>query len=200
MQEGRPRGRRPGPTVTRAAIADAARQLFAEQGYDRASVRAVAARAGVDPRLVTHHFGTKQELFVAAMGPPVDSATIAAALAGDPAAMGERLARLMVTLMSDEQVRQQLVGLVRSVAAEPAAAALARDILASRLLDPLAAVLPGDDAALRVALRGAQMIGLVLVRYVLGVDPAADADPDDLVRLMAPALQHYLGPQSPGTT
>lgn len=194
MQQERRRGRRPGPTVTRAAIADAARELFAEQGYDRASVRAVAARAGVDPRLVTHHFGTKQELFVAAMGPPVAPSTIAAALAGDPATIGERLARLMVALMSDEPLRLQLVGLVRSAAAEPAAAALLRETVTNQLLGPLAAALPGEDAALRVALSGAQMIGLVLVRYVVGVGPAADADPDDLVRLLAPVLQHYLGP------
>jgi AcrR family transcriptional regulator len=183
--------------VTRELIADAARTLFAEQGYDRASVRAVATLAGVDPRLVTHHFGTKQELFVAAVGLPVAPETITAHLAGDPDQLGERLARLMISLLSDEAVRQRMVGLIRSATAEPAAAQLLRETVGRQLLGPLAAALPLADAPVRVALVGAQLIGLVVVRYVVGIDAAAQADPEDLVRLLAPVLQHYLGGSVP---
>lgn len=192
MQQVRPRGRRPGTSLTRGAIAEAATTLFAEVGYDRATVRAIAARAGVDPRLVTHHFGSKQELFVEVMAPPVDPAAIVAALGGDPAGAGERVARVMVGTLLDEQVRRRLVGLVRAAAAEPAAAALLREVVERIVLAPVAAALPGPDAALRVAMAGAQAIGLVMLMHVVQVGPVAAAASEDLVRLLAPVLQTYL--------
>lgn len=192
MQQVRPRGRRPGTSLTRGAIAEAATTLFAEVGYDRATVRAIAARAGVDPRLVTHHFGSKQELFVEVMAPPVDPAAIVAALGGDPAGAGERVARVMVGTLLDEQVRRRLVGLVRAAAAEPAAAALLREVVERIVLAPVAAALPGPDAALRVAMAGAQAIGLVMLMHVVQVGPVATAASEDLVRLLAPVLQTYL--------
>ena len=200
MQQARPRGRRPGASLTHAAIAEAATTLFAEVGYDRATVRAIAARAGVDPRLVTHHFGSKQELFVEVMAPPIDPAAIVAAIGGDPAGAGERVARVMVATLSDEQARRRLVGLVRAAAAEPAAAVLLREVVERIVLAPVAAALPGPDAALRVAMAGAQAIGLVMVGHIVQVGPVAAAAPEDLVRLLAPVLQGYLvGPLPSGS-
>lgn len=192
MQQARPRGRRPGASVTRGSIAEAATALFAEVGYDRATVRAIAARACVDPRLVTHHFGSKQELFVEVMAPPIDPAVVVAAMAGDPARTGERLARVMIGTLADEQARRRLVGLVRAAAAEPAAAALLREVVERIVLAPVAAALPGPDAALRVAMAGAQMVGLVMVGHIVQVGPVATAAPEDLVRLLAPVLQASL--------
>ncbi|MBU4214090.1 MAG: TetR family transcriptional regulator [Actinobacteria bacterium] len=199
MQQQRPRGRRPGPSVTREVIAEAAAALFAEVGYERATVRAIAARAGVDPRLVTHRFGTKQELFVQVMSPPIDPETIATALVGDPAGTGERLARVMVALLTHEPTRWRFLGLVRAAATEPAAATLLREVVERAVLAPVAARLPGPDASLRVALAGSQLVGLVMVGHVVQVGAVADADPEQLVRLLAPVLQHYLGPSLPSS-
>jgi AcrR family transcriptional regulator len=181
-------------------IAEAAAALFAEVGYERATVRAIAARAGVDPRLVTHRFGTKQELFVQVMSPPIEPETIAAALVGDPAGRGERLARVMVGLLTDEPTRWRLIGLVRAAASEPAAATLLRQVVERGVLAPVAAQFPGPDAPLRVALAGAQLVGLVMVVHVVGVGPLAAADPEQLVRLLSPVLQHYLGPSLPSSS
>lgn len=199
MQQPRPRGRRPGPSVTREVIIEAAAALIAEVGYERATVRAIAARAGVDPRLVTHRFGTKQELFVQVMSPPIDPRTIAAALAGDPAGAGERLARVMVGVLDDESTRRRLIGLVRTAASEPAAAELLRQVVERGVLATLAAQLPGPEAALRAGLAGAQLVGLVMVAHVVRVGPVAAAEPEQLVRLLSPVLQQYLGPSLPSS-
>ena len=69
-----PRGRRPGTSNSREAIAGAARALFGELGYDRTTIRGVAAAASVDPALVMHFFGSKQKLFVETMAVPFDAA------------------------------------------------------------------------------------------------------------------------------
>src|SRR5919198_2221378 len=96
------RGRRPGGGDTRAAIAGAARALFAEGGYDRTSIRAVAAAASVDPALVMHFFGSKQKLFVETMAVPFDAAAVAAELAtGDRASVGQRLADYLLGVIED---------------------------------------------------------------------------------------------------
>src|SRR3954471_3796844 len=103
------RGRRPGASGTREAIAEAARRCFGEAGYDRASIRAVAEAAGVDPALVMHYFGSKQELFVSVMALPFEPADVLPALArGDRA--GERLARFIVDTLEDPHGRAVMTG------------------------------------------------------------------------------------------
>src|SRR5690242_14376813 len=92
-------GRRPGATVTREAILDAARRRFAEAGYDQTSIRAVAADAGVNPALVMQFFGSKEALFQAAVRWPFDPIEVAPHLVGQGrAGLAERLARTFLTL------------------------------------------------------------------------------------------------------
>src|ERR687891_2496194 len=93
-------GRRPGRSGTREAILAAAGRHFAQHGYDRASLRGIAAEAGVDQKLIAHFFGSKQRLFVAAVGLPLNPAEVLPTiLAGDPDSIGERLAMFLTTLL-----------------------------------------------------------------------------------------------------
>lgn len=185
-------GRRPGDSGTRDAIAAAARRQFAELGYDRTTLRGIAREAGVDAALVTHFHGTKHQLFASVVELPYDPAEVLPAiLAGDPATVGLRLARFVVTLLESE-ARPRLVGLVRAAATEPEAARVVRDLIATRILAAMVAHLDAPDAPLRAALVGSQIVGLVMARHVVAVEPLASTDPDDLVAVLAPTLQRYL--------
>jgi AcrR family transcriptional regulator len=192
MQARRP-GRRPGGPDTRGEIAAAAGRLFAERGYDRTSMRAVAAEAGVDPALVSHYFGSKQKLFVSSVQLPIDPAiVIAQVVDGDAARAGERLARAVVAVLESPQGRERATSVVRAAASEPEAAALLREQIKEQLFGPVASALGGDEPDLRANLVGSQFVGLVMARYVVGIEPLASVEPERVVRALAPVLQHYL--------
>jgi AcrR family transcriptional regulator len=186
------RGRRPGdPAVTRRAIVEAARKVFAEHGYERATIRAIAAAAGVDPALVHHHFGAKQELFVAAHDLPISPATIEAVLAGDEGTLGERLVRAYLTAAISE--RTPLEALVRSAVSNPTARDMLREFFENEILHRFADRVARPDARMRMALAGSQLIGLFMMRRILELDPIRTADVEDLVAAVAPTLDRYLG-------
>jgi AcrR family transcriptional regulator len=190
-------GRRPGSADTRGQVLDAARTEFAEKGYDGASVRGIARAAGVDPALVHHYFGSKEQVFVAAMALPVDPATaLPDVLAGDPDELGERFARLFLGLWSDEAFREPMLALLRSATTGEKGAQMLREFVGSALLSRVADGLTGPDVALRVSTAAAQLVGLVMLRYVIKIPPVVAATEDELVALVAPTLQRYLaGPQ-----
>ncbi len=186
-------GRRPGDSGTRTAIQEAARRQFAEQGYDRTSMRSVAGEAGVDPTLVSHFFGTKQDLFAAVVRLPVDpAAVIPQVLAGDRDQIGARLAAVVVAVLEAPEGAARLTGLVRAAASEPEAARVVRDLVTADILTPLARGLGMDEPELRGALTAAQVVGLLMARHVVQVEPLPGLDADRLARLVAPVLQHYL--------
>lgn len=189
----RSRGRPPGPARGRERVLAAARELFAERGYDAASVRAVAARAGVDPALVHHHFGTKQRLFLAASRFPVDVlAVVPDVLAGSPDGMGERLVRYVVELWDRPEVRPLLLGVVRSASTDPTAAAMVRGMLSEGPFLAIARSLAVPDAERRAGLVGSQLVGLVMVRYILAVEPLASMEPAGVAAAVGPTIQRYL--------
>jgi AcrR family transcriptional regulator len=186
-------GRRPGTSGTREAILVAAGQQFAEHGYDRASLRGIAAEAGVDQKLIAHFFGSKQQLFIAAVGLPLNPAEVLPAiLAGDPDAVGERLARLLVDVLERPQLHQRLTGVVRATASEPQVARMLREFLTRELLGPAAELLGGDDGPFRANLVGSQLVGLLMTRYVIAIEPLASMPPDLVAAAVAPTLQRYL--------
>lgn len=153
----------------------------------------MAAEAGVDPALVTHYFGSKQQLFIFVVAPPVDPALVVAQVVdGDPARAGERLARFVVGVLQEPDGRARITGMVRAAASEPEAAALLREVITRDLYGPMTAALGGDRPELRANLVGSQMVGLVMARYVVGIEPLASASPEEVVRAVAPVLQHYL--------
>ena len=186
------RGRRPGAPDTRAAILGAARELFASSGYGGTSIRAVAAAAGVDAALDHHYFGTKDDLFLAALQLPIDprSAMLPVLEGGLPGA-GERLLRVFLGVWDDEQNQQPLLALVRGLA-EPSGQRLVRDGVLQMVLGPVGRGLGIDDPERRMALVASQMVGVVILRYLLRAEPLASMAPDELVAAYAPTLQRYL--------
>lgn len=194
---GRRRGRRPGGTTTRSAILASARALFAEQGYDRTGIREIAAKADVDPALVHHFFGSKEELFSAAMRLPNIPDLVAQVLARDPEALvqgrlGELLARLVLTVWEDKAVQRPALGLLRSALTHPRAAAMLRDFAREAILARIATLLPAPNRELRVSLAASQVVGLLMARHVLHLEPLASASADEVVRAIGPTLQRYL--------
>ena len=191
------RGRRPGAPDTRSEILASARTLFAARGFGSTSVRGVAADAGVDPALVHHYFGTKDDLFVAALEMPVDPRVVLRpVLEGGLDGAGDRLLRVFLSVWDDETARLPLLGLVRG-AIEPAGRQLLRDGLLNVVFGPVGAALGIDEPQRRVALVASQMIGLVMLRYVLEVEPLASMDAEVLVATYAPTLQRYLADPLP---
>lgn len=187
------RGRRPGASGTREAIAEAARRCFGEVGYDRAGIRDVAELAGVDPALVMHYYGSKQKLFVSVMALPYEPEDVLPALLRDvDGDVGERLARFVVDVLERPEQRMVLVGMVRAAAAEPDIADLVRELVSARIVDAIAAGLDAPDAEARASLVASQIIGLIMARYVIHIEPLAGLPPDSLVAAVAPVFQHYL--------
>jgi AcrR family transcriptional regulator len=187
------RGRRPGSADTRQIVLLAARAAFADRGFDGATVRDVAARAGVDPALVLHYFGSKQALFVAAMEFPLDiRAMVQRILAGPPEQIGERVVRFVLEVWDAPATRPVMLGIVRSATTDPVAAAMLRRVITEGPVLALATALDRPDAALRATLAGSQVVGLIMVRYVVGVEPLASAPEDVLVRTIGATIQRYL--------
>ncbi len=171
---------------------DAARVEFTERGFDGATVRAIAQRAGVDPAMVNHWFGGKETLFSAVMEIPINPEEIAhRILDGDPEQAAERLLRTFLTVW-DTNGGGALTALVRSVASHEAAARMLREFVSRAIFGRIATALCPDRPELRTALIGTQVIGLGMIRYVIRLEPLASADHDTVVGAIAPNLQRYL--------
>jgi AcrR family transcriptional regulator len=186
------RGRRPGGPDTRETILVAARELFAAHGFAGTSVRAVAGQAGVDAALVHHYFGAKDDLFLAALELKVDPrVALLPVIEGGVDGAGERLMRLFVSVWDVEETRLPLLALVRGVL-DPGGQQLVRDGFLRMVLGPVGAALDLDDPDRRMQLVASQLVGLVVLRYVLAVEPLASAPAEELVATYAPTLQRYL--------
>jgi len=186
------RGRRPGAPDTRATILDAARSAFGQKGFAGTTIRAVASAADVDAALVHHYFGTKDELFLAAMELPVDPRqVIAPALAGGVDGAGERLLRAFLSMWDDPVVSPALVGIVRS-ALQPGGERLLTQGFVPVVLLPLGEALGIDRPEVRMPLVISHVAGLILTRYVIGLEPIASMPQDTVVAAYAPVVQHYL--------
>ncbi len=192
MSESARRGRRPGAPDTRAVILDAAREAFARQGYGGTTIRSIASAAGVDPALVHHYFGSKDELFLAALELPVDPrAVLAPVLAEGPEGAAERMLRVMLQTWDDPDLQLHLVAVVRG-AIDPSGRRLMAEGFIPVVLGPVGAALGIDHPEVRMPLLASQVLGLILLRYVLAVEPLASLSVDDLVAAYAPTLQRYL--------
>jgi AcrR family transcriptional regulator len=188
-------GRRPGSNVTRQAILDAARSRFSEDGYAAATIRRIAADAGVDASLVMQFYGSKDELFAAAMALPPDTLDrLALAFDGPATTLGERVTYAFLELWeTNERTAEPLIAMLRSAIASERAAALLRDFVQARLMEKLGPKLPsGEDAAMRAGFASAMLIGVVVGRAIVKVPVLAGADAQTLVQLVAPAIQKAL--------
>lgn len=187
----RGRGRPADDVDRRGAILEAARARFAAHGFAGASMRAIARDAGVDPSLVSHYFGSKEQLLVATMQLPINPVEkIAGVAAGGPDGLAERLLRTFLTAWDDH--RDTFSTLIRTTlsggADHPPMLELARGVLIGTLLETI----PGDDRELRATLIASQLIGMATARYVARLEPLASASVDDVVRLYAPAMQSVI--------
>jgi AcrR family transcriptional regulator len=196
MSGSQTRGRRPAGSGTKEAIEAAARRRFAEVGYPRTTMRAIAADAGVDPRLITHFFGSKQELFVAVVELPFEPEPTFEALLADRGEgevdVGARLAEFIVGMLDREETRTTVTGIIRAAASEEEAALQIRDMIAARMLTPLARHVGGDDPELRASLLASQVVGLTFVRHVVGIPALQDAKRERLVGFLGQVFNVYL--------
>lgn len=187
------RGRRPGGEDTRATIVEAARAEFAAKGYDKASLRGIARVAGVDPALVHHYFDGKAALFAEMLGAPIDPAVVFdRVFAGDPDRLGWRLAETFLAVWDPPERRAGLLALVRSSMTSDEAAALLREFLTREVFSRVTAATGAPDAQLRAAMASSQLIGMVVMRYVLRVPGLADASVAEVVGRLGPVLQQHL--------
>jgi AcrR family transcriptional regulator len=188
---GRPRGK----TDTRNVILAAARRLFAEAGYDKTSVRDVAAAAKVDPAMIRHYFGGKAELFRATMGWPFEPAELAARITGGGRSeIGERLTRFFFQAWDQPESRAPLLAILRGAATHDESATLVRQFIQGQVYSHLADAIGGRDAELRIDLAMAQLLGVAYLRHILQVEPVASASVEQLVKRVAPIVGRHLTP------
>ena len=177
---------------TEAAILDAARALFAEAGFERATIREVAARAGVDPALVMQHYGSKERLFAAAATSGVDHTASVVGASRDrlaSAALHDLFQKFEMPGM-----REATVAMARSCLTHPEAGRIVRDDVMCSVTAGVARTIGGDDAELRAALMAACLVGLSMTRYLFEVPVVAEASREDIERLMEPVLRALVEP------
>ncbi|MFF4315091.1 TetR family transcriptional regulator [Streptomyces sp. NPDC001507] len=182
---------------TRERILVAAREEFSEHGYEKTSVRGIAKAAGVDSALVHHYFGTKEQIFEAAIAVAfAPTLNAPAAIAdGPPDGVGERLTRFIFGIWENPTTRKPLLAIVRSAVNNETAAAVFRRLVAAQLLRRLAEQLGHPDGELRAELAAAQLVGCAMLRYVIKLEPLASADLEQIVARIAPVVQgHLTGP------
>ncbi|MGO4536692.1 TetR/AcrR family transcriptional regulator [Leifsonia sp. 2MCAF36] len=196
---GRPRKER-GAASARAAILRAAAEEFAERGYEAASLRAVARRAGVDSALVHHYFDGKADLFAATLEVPLrPDRLLDVVLSGPREDIGESLVRYVLERLDDEKSARRMVVIMRTVLGGGPGTRMVREFLAREVLSKLAALSDAPDAALRGELAAAQLVGIMVTRYALQVEPIASTPADEIARRVGPVLQWHLfgGPDAP---
>lgn len=189
-RRGRPRA---GESDARERILAAAIDEFGEAGYDGATMRGIAARAGVDPALVHHHFGTKADLFGETVGAPMrPDRVLPGILAGPRDEVGERIVRYILESWEEPEVRRRGVVLLRTAIGNKLTTPLLAGFLSRELLSRIARALDVPDAELRASLVASQVAGLLIARYVLRLPALAEASVDELVERIAPNVQAYL--------
>jgi AcrR family transcriptional regulator len=173
---------------TEARILAAARQIFSGHGYDRTTIRAVASAAGVNPGLVMHYFGTKEQLFAQATEMPPDEPGT-----GAPQAPSERLLAALYAKLTQEPTAT--LAMLRSMLTHPEAADGVRESL-SLQQQQISDTLTREDALLRTGLSGAITLGVVIGRYLLQLDGLRDAPPEQIIDLLRPCIESLTHPQT----
>lgn len=177
---------------TRAAILDAAQRLFAEHGYEGATIRDIAAAASIDPSLVMRYFGSKDDLFVAAAVIDLSLPDLSAVRRSD---VGAALTRHFLAMWESKDGKSASAILLRSAASNAYAAARVREVFLAQLVPMIAGLGRRKDAALRAGLVVTQLLGLALCRYILKIPPVAALSADQVVQHVAPTIQRYaVGP------
>ncbi|HUG08614.1 MAG TPA: TetR family transcriptional regulator [Acidimicrobiia bacterium] len=186
-------GRRTGSPDTRSEILDAAKRVFGKVGYDRATIREIANEADVDPSLIYHYFGTKDQLFATSIEIPIPAVEkLQSVFAADREDLGRRLAETFFFVWEQEAARVSLLGILRSaMGGEHQAADAFRQFLTTSVLDQISPLIGGENPRLRALLMASQLVGVAMTRYVMRLEPIASAPIEDIVELVAPRIQSY---------
>jgi AcrR family transcriptional regulator len=191
-------GRRPGHADTRGEIVEAARRVFAEKGYDGASLRAIARAAKVDPALVHHYFDGKADLFVTAMALPFDPRTVREQHAAPSHSPHSGVAAVTGFLTMWDQAEgsgSSFAACLGAMAASRNVADAMREFVRERVWSPIRTELESEGEKLaerRVALVSSQLMGLAFARYLLRVPPLSTATPEQIARWAGPTLDRYM--------
>lgn len=189
-------GRRPGAGDTREALLDAAREMFAQRDFEQVSVRAIASRAGVDPAMINHWFGTKEGLFQAAMELPYDvHATVSQLVeVATDEELPERIVRTFLTVWEGPTSGPAMLALYRRVVAGHVPASAIRSFASSVLVPTITGRLSCSraEAQRRFTLVASQLLGAFTARRVIGLEPLASMTEDQVVAYLAPTVQRYL--------
>ena len=187
-------GRPPGPSDTRERILARARELFARNGIDKTSIRAVAAAAGVDPALVHHYYGTKQQLFVAAVRIPIDPMAVLGPLRETPIEeMGYKLPSLLLPLW-DSELGSGFIAVLRSILASGTEVSLIRSFIQEVIAVEVGSRVdnPPGTGMIRVQFVASQLVGVVMARYIVQLEPFRSLPVERIAKTIAPNLQRYL--------
>ncbi|MCV7402865.1 TetR/AcrR family transcriptional regulator [Mycobacterium fragae] len=191
-------GRPPGASDTRERILVNARELFARNGFDKTSIRAVAAAAGVDSALVHHYYGTKERLFTAAIRIPIDPMTILGPLRDAPVEeLGYKLPSLLLPLW-DSELGAIVIATIRSLLSG-ADVGLVRTFMREVVIEEIAARVdnPPGSGIIRAEFVASQVAGVLMARYILELQPFASLPAEQIAETIAPNLQRYLTGELP---
>jgi AcrR family transcriptional regulator len=182
-------GKTPKSQRTRAAILQAAQELFATQGYERTTVRDVAARAAIDPAMVMRYFGSKEGLFASATAFDLQLPDLTLVARHR---IGATLVAHFLDVWEGSRSNGSLISLLRAAASSDDAANAVRMIFGGQVVPMLARVVPPDELFARAGLVATQIMGLAVTRYILKVPPVVAMDRPQLVRLLGPTMQRYV--------
>ena len=167
--------------------------MFAEGGYDKTSLRDIAAAAQVDPALIRHYFGSKADLFRATVGWPFDPEQFSGRILDEgPDGLAERLTEAFFELWEHADTRAPLLAILRGAATHEESAALVRQFIEQRLYPQIATALGGADAELRVDLAMGQLLGIAYLRHILRIEPIASQSTEELIARAVPAVRAHL--------
>jgi AcrR family transcriptional regulator len=186
-------GRPAGASDTRERILTSARELFAQNGIDKTSIRAVAAAAGVDPALVHHYYGTKEQLFAAAIHVPIDPMEILRPLRDTPVEkLGYTLLCVLLPLW-DSELGKGFIATIRSLLAG-SEVGLLRSFLQEVIAVEVGARVdnPPGSGLIRVQFVASQLVGVVVARYIIELDPFKSLPVEQIAETIGPNLQRYL--------
>lgn len=192
-------GRPAGPSDTRERILVSARELFARNGIDKTSIRAIAADAGVDPALVHHYYGTKTQLFAAAIHIPIDPMAVIGPLREVPVdRIGYVLPSILLPLW-DSEMGKGFIATLRSILAGNDVS-LVRSFLQEVIVAEVGSRVdnPPGSGRIRVQFVASQLVGVVMARYILKLDPFKSLPVDVIAETIAPNVQRYLTGDLPG--
>ena len=187
------RGRRQGEPVSRDAVLAAAKNRFAEDGYEKTTLRAIARDAHVDPSMVLYLFGSKADLFREALRLIIDPDLLVAAMTADEGDIGSRLVAQYLRIWESPETATSMAAMLQSATSNGDAQEAFRTFMREYVLTAVSGVIGGDERArLRAMLAATNLVGTALMRYIIKVPPLATLPAEDVVRLIAPTVTRYL--------